>query len=169
MITRGSELPLGLALLIAVSGCGDEARLASPPARLDGLALHHRVSGARALAALSRLHDGGEFEMADAWIAHYGADTSAMLYVGEGASPAVAESLLVAMRSRIEDNIATPFAGLRDLRLSGQDVFLMSGQGQLHFLYRDGPQVVWLSAHPAAACAALADALGGNREEDCKT
>lgn len=35
----------------------------------------------------------------------------------------------------------------------------MSGQGQLYFLCRDGPQVVWISAHPTVACAALADAL----------
>lgn len=51
------------------------------------------------------------------------------------------------------------------MRLSATDVYLLSGQGQLHFLFRDGQQVVWLSADPPVACLALADALGARAEE----
>lgn len=154
-------------LLLVLVGCSDGPRLRSAPATLAGLELHHQLSGERALGAVHRLHGAAEIELADAWIAQYGFEVSALLYVAIGRSPADADSLLGAIRRRIAEG-NSPFQGIRDTRLFGTDIYLMSGQGQLHFLYQDREQVVLLSATPPVACAALAEILGaGDGEEGC--
>ena len=152
-------------LLLVLLGCSGEPRLQAAPTSLGGLELHHEVTGARALGAIQRLHGEAEIELTDAWIAHYGEAVSAMLYIGVSRNRAEAETILAAMRDGIADG-DTPFRGVHDTRLFGTDVYLMTGQGQLHFLYRDGKQVVWLSADPPVACATLAEVLAAQEEKE---
>ncbi len=162
---RGTHRRLAPALLgallpaLVLHGRSREPRLRTVPAELAGLQLHHELSGARALGAIQQLHRGATIKLADAWIAQYGDGPSAILYVGVAASRRDADSLVVQMRRWIALG-GTPFRGIHDIRESGRDVFVMSGQGHLHFLFLDGTSVVWLSADPAVACPALAEALG---------
>lgn len=154
-------------LSLVLIGCSEESQAQAVPPTLGGLELHHQLSGARALEAIERLHGGEDIEITDVSIAHYGDDTTAMLYVGTSGKRAEAAELFTAMRDRIADG-DTPFREIHDIRLFGADVYMMSGQGQLHFLFQDGRRVVWLSADPPVACPALVEVLaGGDGQVGC--
>jgi hypothetical protein len=133
--------------------------------------VHHTLTGARALDAIARLHGDSDLMVTDAWIAHYGEESpSAMLYVGAGESRDAARALLDSMVSRIGEG-GTPFQPAHTVRMLGRDVLVMSGQGQIHFVFSEGSRVVWLSADPAVACRALGEVLGaepGKEEEVCR-
>jgi hypothetical protein len=138
----------------------------SAPDTLAGLPLHHVFTGPRALAAIRQLHGAGKVELSDAWVAGYGDErASGMLYVGVAPDAAGARKLLQDMEQRVATR-PTPFHDLRRLTVAGSDVGMLSGQGQLHFLYVTGPRVVWVSIDADRACAALEQLLGHAPGED---
>ncbi len=164
-MSRLPGLPLLLAgLALALQACDPGPRLREPPPSLAGVALHHTVTGGRALDALRYMHRGGGGALLEAWVAHYGDAPSAILYVGVTGSAESAGQLMEAMRTRIGEG-ETPFQAIGTLRLFGTDLYTMRGQGQVHFTYPDGSQVVWLSVDPALACRALAEVLRAKGDE----
>lgn len=149
-----------LLLVTATSACGPGAPLETAPATLGGLALHHEFGGERALQAVARLHQGGDAGVDSAWIAHYGADEpSAILYVGIAADPSTADQLIRAMEEGIMTR-RTPFEYSRRTTVEDRVIHQLQGQGQQHFVFAMGRKAVWLSADPAVARRALAEALG---------
>lgn len=152
----------GLLSLGLLLGCSGAPRLRTAPPTLAGLALHHEVGGQKAVSAIERLHNGAEIQVRSAWIAHYGEGPSAMLYVGVAKNGGEAGRLLEAMKGKIAEG-GTPFQGLEELRWGEGSVYVMTGQGQLHFLFRDESQVVWLSADPVVAHRALREVFAGGR------
>ena len=148
-------------LLLALVGCSGEPLLRSAPPTVAGLELHHQLTGERAMGAIQRMHGKADIGITDVWIAQYGEDVSAMLYVSASRNRAAAKTLLTDMRDRIAEG-NTPFRGIHDTRIFGADVYVMAGQGQIHFLFTDGKRVVWLSADPPVACTALAEILASD-------
>lgn len=143
----------------------------SAPGTFAGLPLHHVFTGARARSAIRQLHGAGEVKLVDAWVAGYGDErASGMLYVGEAANPSGARQLLQDMERRVT-NRPTPFRDLRRFTVEGREIGMLSGQGQLHFLYVRGRRVVWASIGAGKACAALKQLLGrapGNGTTPCQ-
>jgi putative ABC transport system ATP-binding protein len=149
-----------LLLTIGAAACGPGAPLETAPATLGGLALHHEFGGERARQAVARLHQGGDAGVDSAWIAHYGADEpSAILYVGIAADPSTADQLIRAMEEGITTR-RTPFEYSRRTTVGDRVIHQLQGQGQQHFVFAMGRKAVWLSADPAVARRALAEALG---------
>lgn len=165
-----SRTPTARALTILVvagfTACSGARSMRSAPAALGGLPLHHEFTGPRALAAIRQLHGAGHVEIVGAWVAGYGDEhASGMLYVGIASNHAGAQQLLQDMERRVASQ-PTPFQDLHRITVAGRDVGMLSGQGQLHFLYVVGPRVVWLSIDRDRACAALKQLLGHAPGED---
>lgn len=160
---RGAALAL---LAAGFTACAAGASMRSAPDTLAGLPLHHVFTGPRALAAIQRLHGAGNVRLVDAWVAGYGDErASSMLYVGVAPDAASALKLLQDMERRVASR-PTPFHDLRRLTVAGHDVAMLSGQGQLHFLYVRGSRVVWASVDADRACAALEQLLGQGGADD---
>lgn len=153
------ELPF-LLLLAGVAACSAGPSMRSAPDSFAGLPLHHVFTGPRALAAIQRLHGAGTIKLVSAWVAGYGDErASAMLYVGVAPDAAGARQLLQDMERSVTGR-PTPFHDLRHMVVAGRDVGMLSGQGQLHFLFVKGSRVVWASIDEHRACAALKQLLG---------
>ncbi|MDP2935826.1 MAG: hypothetical protein Q8O86_04985 [Dehalococcoidia bacterium] len=151
----GFQVFIGLALLIAVvGGLWDQAQqppvggavavasnAAGIPAQIAGLRRTETMTGPQALAELQELH-GKDVGVAGGWIAHYGKE--ATVWMGEARDEATAIQLLEAMTRRIQAGNQY-FTGLKQLQVEGRPVFTVVGQGQRHYYYRQGRQLIWLA------------------------
>ncbi|GMR13971.1 MAG: hypothetical protein BMS9Abin29_2198 [Gemmatimonadota bacterium] len=149
---------LASAVALFALGCGSSPGLDRAPQRVAGLRLHHEVSGDRALTAVRQFY-GDISYVVRGWTAHYGDAPSLILYVATTGDPAAASDLITGTVDRVAAG-ATPYRDPSPLRLDGSTVYRMAGQEQIHFLFRLGADVVWLSADPEVASTALANLLG---------
>ncbi|MFV2007215.1 MAG: hypothetical protein ACC667_07200 [Longimicrobiales bacterium] len=148
---------IALPALLAL-GCGSSPGLDSAPPRVAGLPLHHEVSGDRALDAVSQFY-GDVSYVVGGWTAHYSDDPSLILYVATTGGPAAASDLVTKTVDRVAAGL-TPYRDPSLLSLDAGSVYRMTGQEQIHYLFRLGADVVWLSADPEVASTALSDLLG---------
>lgn len=147
-------------LALTFAACSATSPLARPPETLAGLPLQRKVDGTAAMTAIVGLHRSGDLDLDSAWIARYGVDApAALLYVGIARDNDAAAELVADMRNGIQET-ASPFRYIGARRVEGRTVQLLNGQGQLHYVFTDGPRAVWLSADSAVARAALAQVLG---------
>jgi hypothetical protein len=156
---------LGFLLLAAAAWYGLHTTRSAPgvafsdniPASLAGLALTEKTTGAEAVAQIQNLHLG-DIAIVDAVGAAYGAQ-QAVMWIAAAESEARAAALVAEMETAIASG-GSPFAPLGVLGLGGREVFEVEGLGQLHFFYRTGDKVIWLSASPALAKQALTEVMG---------
>jgi hypothetical protein len=148
---------IALPALLAL-GCGSSPGLDSAPRRVAGLQLHHEVSGDRALDAVSQFYRDVTY-VEGGWTAHYGDDPSLILYVATTGDPAAASALITKTVDRVAAGL-TPYRDPSLVSLDAASFYRMTGQEQIHYLFRLGADVVWLSADPEVASAALSDLLG---------
>lgn len=161
---------IGLAVLIAVvGGLWDQAQkppevsavsdaaagAAGIPAQIAGLRRAETMTGPQAMAELQELHRK-DVEVAGGWIAHYGKE--ATVWMGEARDETTAIQLLDAMNRRIQAGNQY-FTGLRQIQVEGRPVFTVVGQGQRHYYYRQGRQLIWLAVPNGREEAFLKDAL----------
>jgi len=140
-------------------GCHSPPALDQAPGQLAGILLHHQVSGEKALDAV-RYFYADTSDVVGGWTAHYGDAPSLMLYVATTRDTVVAGTLITRTLDRVTSG-ETPFRDPSPLNQSGGSVYRMTGQKQIHYLFRFGADVIWLSADPDVARAALSDLLGG--------
>ncbi|MDP2660759.1 MAG: hypothetical protein Q8R28_08520 [Dehalococcoidia bacterium] len=153
------QVVLGLAVVVAVTvgiwdqaqnppdsqgamGAVSSAAYSSIPAQIAGLQRGATMTGSQAMADLEQLH-GKDVGLSSGWIAHYGKD--AVIYVGEAKDDAGASQLFQAMTSRIGAGNQY-FKNLQQLEISGKQVYTVTGQGQRHYYYQQGREVIWVAA-----------------------
>ncbi len=152
------QVVLGLAILVAVTvGIWDQAQkppgsdagmgpvselAASIPTQIGGLRRGAMMTGAQAMEELQQLHGKG-VGLSKGWIAHYGKD--AIVYLGETKDEAIATQVFEAMTTRIGAGNQY-FKNLQQLQVNGRQVYTVTGQGQRHYYYQQGRQVIWIAA-----------------------
>lgn len=152
---RTFTLPAAGVLWLACAG----AQSASPlPRTLHGLARTEGLSGEDAAQAIARLH-GQALAPAESYVGRYEGDgIGATLYLSRFAAQDQAAEQVLAMTERIRDG-ASGFGHYRALEIGGIPVHSVLGQGQIHFFYATGTDVMWVGAHPMLARALLSELL----------
>lgn len=136
-------------------GAVSSAAYSTIPGQLDGLQRGETMVGSQALADLEQLHVKG-VGLSNGWIAHYG--KGAVIYVGITRDNATASQLFQAMTSRIGAGNQY-FKNLQQLQFGGKQVYTVTGQGQRHYYYQQGREVVWIAAPPGREEQFLKEAL----------
>jgi hypothetical protein len=157
-------IALGILILTGATAVFAAVLLATPgpvpgiPGVLVGLPLTHRLDGADAARDIDRLH-GKFIRVRSASVAHYERPGAvAMLYVSDAFLGFLAERQLRAMTDGMRKG-ESPFASPREFQQAGQKVFWTLGQGQVHFYYRQGSKIIWLTADEPVAFPSLAATL----------
>lgn len=159
---------LTLAFLIGAVGCSDgetkevPADTAEPtllPMALHGMPVTAVATGPDAEALIRRLH-GKDVASQASYMAQYeGGGATATLYVSRFGSPALAHSIAADMSEALGVDNRT-FAHHEQFDVDAILVHAVVGQGQAHFFFARGPDVVWLAVDYDMARIALADLLG---------
>lgn len=136
-----------------------ETPLDPVPDRLAGLELVDEVSGTQAVAQVEQLHGKALGSGLDAaWVARYGQQGEATLWVSRSILEADAVEMLERMTVLIEDG-GTPFTGLVDIGEASAPVYQLEGMGQRHYYFRSATDLYWLAAPMSLAEAALEELL----------
>lgn len=129
------------------------------PMALHGMPVTAVATGADAEAVIRRLH-GKDVASQASYMAQYeGGGATATLYVSRFESPAVANSITTDMSAALGGGNPT-FAHHERFDVEGIPVHAVVGQGQAHFFFARGTDVVWLAVDYDMARIALADLLG---------
>ena len=141
---------VGLAVSALFLAAHAQAAQLEPPKTVGALRLVHALRGNEALQAINRLH-GKELAAAEGYVAHYERNSLvAMLYVSRPASPTMAAAQVERMATGIRAG-KTPFSHLKSSDSYGTTVYSALGQGQIHYFYRRGADVIWIAADPPVA------------------
>ncbi len=159
-VVTALEVVAGLAIIAAVAfglmsatRQSDHEQMAAHettglPSDLGGLKLVRGTAGGPdAMQALSAMH-GTDVGLVDARIGEY--ERAAAVWVGIASSSASAKDLVDRMTQRITAGATPAFVHLGDQQVAGYDVHQVRGDGQMHYYYQKGSEVVWLAA-PAGA------------------
>jgi hypothetical protein len=132
-----------------------------PPKTVGALQLVHALRGKEALQAIDRLHGKG-ITATDGYVAHYERNSLvAMLYVSRPARPTMTGAQIEKMATGISAG-KTPFSHLKSSERNGTTVYSALGQGQIHYFYRQGANVIWIAADPPVAKEVVEDLLQRN-------
>ena len=151
---------LGLALVVAVAwglwtAVAGEETATGAPQEIAGYRLQGALTGSAAVASMQRLH-GEEIDIVTGWIARY--EGGGTIWLAEAADEGAAGRLLQAMTDRIADGNES-FSHLQGEEYRGLTVYSVLGQGQRHYYYARGRQLVWVATPPGAEEAFFSDAL----------
>ena len=151
---------LGLSLVVAVAwglwtAVASEETATDAPQDIAGYRLQGTLSGPAAVASMQRLH-GQEIDIVTGWIARY--ENGGMIWLAEAADNEAAGRLVQAMTDRIADGNES-FAHLQTENHEGLTVYSVLGQGQRHYYYAQGKQMVWVATPPGAEETFFSDAL----------
>ncbi len=152
-------IPIGL-LALAVGCAGGETGEASStlPEQIHGLTRVEVQTGERAAEVIGNLHSTS-VAPTNSEVALYGPENMrAALYVSEFESAAVAQEQLTAMSDGIGQGTAG-FGHHTTFEVEGREIHSVFGQGQIHYFYADGADLVWISLPPAIARPGLAEVL----------
>ncbi|HZJ02584.1 MAG TPA: hypothetical protein VFE20_02710, partial [Thermoleophilia bacterium] len=143
----------------AAEAAAAEAALNPVPESLAGLGLFHEVTGPQAVTEVEQLHGKALGAGLDsAWIAKYGQQGEATLWISRSNREEDAVEMLDRMTVLIEDG-GTPFTGLENIGEDAAPIYQLDGMGQRHYYFRSGKDLYWLAAPPAQAEAALQELL----------
>lgn len=141
---------LDFAVLVFVLSAYAQAAQLEPPKTVGALQLVHALRGKEALQAIDRLHGKG-LAGTDGYVAHYERDgLVAMLYVSRAARSSMTGAQIEKMATGIRSG-KTPFFHLKSSERNGTTVYSALGEGQIHYFYRRGADVIWLAADPSVA------------------
>jgi hypothetical protein len=120
-----------------------------PPldAHIDGLERVRLLAGTDARHAINKLH-GMSIDMARGFVAFYQSRTGhkATVWVSEGPSEALAAKQIDIMLDKMKGNDRSPFKKYRTIEAQGAEVIGFDGLGQVHYVFRVGKWVYWISA-----------------------
>lgn len=156
-----------VALFLGAAGCSasgpeetqSEAAAPAPfPMSLHGMPVTSVATGTDAETAIRRLH-GGDVASQASYLAQYeGGGATATLYLSRFDSPTHAASIATDMSLALgPDNPV--FAHHERFDVDTVSVHAVVGQGQAHFFFARGPDVIWLAVDYDMARIALADLL----------
>jgi len=141
---------VGFAVLVFFLAAYAQAAQLEPPKAVGELQLAHALRGEEALQAIDRLHGKG-LAATDAYVAHYERNgLVAMLYVSRPARSPMAGAQVEKMAAGIRAG-KTPFSQLKSDERNGTTVYSAVGEGQNHYFYRRGKDVIWIAADPPVA------------------
>jgi len=147
---RNMRIVAGFAFLVFFLSAYAQAAQLEPAKTVGTLRLVHALRGKEALQAIDRLHGKG-LAGSDAYVAHYERDgLVAMLYVSRPARSSMTGAQLEKMAAGIRAG-KTPFTHLKSSERNGMTVYSALGQGQIHYFYRRGADVIWIAADPPVA------------------
>jgi hypothetical protein len=154
------RLQVSCILLLVLFALGLSARPEPPkqfPSRIGQLALIKVITRQDAKDSLSAIHEQ-PVEVARAAIAYYeGEGEKAVVWWSRSATEAQAREQLERMVAKIRGG-SYPYAHYRALERNGTAVHSFVGSGQVHYTYRRGDQLYWISA-PAGLIDSVFDAV----------
>ena len=113
---------------------------------IEGLNLTRLLSGEEAMKAINQLH-GMPIHVVRGFISHYeGLHGKAIIWVSEATSQDVAKEQIEVMIQKMRQNKNSPFSHYRTGDKGNMSVTAFDGMGQVHYLFRKGPWVYWISA-----------------------
>jgi hypothetical protein len=140
----------GFAALVFFLTAYAQAAQLEPPEAVGELKLVHALRGKEALQAIDRLHGKG-LAGTDGYVAHYERNgLVAMLYVSRPARLSMTGAQIEKMATGIRAG-KTPFSHLKSSERNGTTVYSALGEGQIHYFYRRGADVIWIAADPPVA------------------
>lgn len=147
------------------ASCGVSDGRISLPAQLLEMSLENAVWGVEADRMLGRLHrkDVAPTESAIGYYAAAGT-TRAILYVSRFASTTEARQQLRRMADRIGGS-SSGFGHHVRFSIEDTEVHVVLGQGQVHYFFASGPDLMWLGASPEVARPAVAELISASLEE----
>jgi len=150
MAFRVARTLIDFAVLVFFLSAYAQAAPLEPPKTVGTLQLVHALRGKEALQAIDRLHGKG-IAGTDGYVAHYESDgLVAMLYVSRPARSSMTGAQIEKMATGIRAG-KTPFSHLKSSERNGTTVYSALGEGQIHYFYRRGADVIWLAADPVVA------------------
>jgi hypothetical protein len=148
-------------LLVVTLGCagGETGAVATTlPDEIHGLPRMEVQAGDLAAEMIAGLHSRG-VAPTNSQVAHYGPENMrAVLYVSKFESAEVAQEQLTAMANGIGEGTAG-FGHHIQFEAEGRQIHSVFGQGQIHYFYTDGADLVWASLPPPIARPGLAEVL----------
>ena len=157
-IRRNVHAILGLAVSAFFLAAYAQAAQLEPPKTVGALQLIHALRGKEALQAIDRLHGKG-ITATDGYVAHYERNSLvAMLYVSRPARSTMTGAQIEKMVTGISTG-RTPFSHLKSSKRNGTTVYSALGQGQIHYFYSRGADVIWIAADPPVAKEVVEDLL----------
>ena len=150
MVFRVARTLIDFAVLVFFLSAYAQAAQLEPPKTVGTLQLVHALRGKEALQAIDR-HHGKGIAGTDGDVAHYQSDgLVAMLYVSRPARSSMTGTQIEKMATGIRAG-KTPCSHLKSSERNGTTVYAALGEGQIHYFYRRGADVIWLAADPAVA------------------
>ena len=150
MAFRVARSLIDFAVLVFFLSASAQAAQLEPPKTMGALQLVHALRGKEALQAIDRLHGKG-LAGTDGYVAHYERNgLVAMLYVSRPARSSMTGAQIEKMATGIRAG-KTPFSHLKSSVRNGTTVYSALGEGQVHYFYRRGANVIWLAADPPVA------------------
>lgn len=155
--SKTSRLLVSLVLLQTL------ASSASPiPSKLGPLRLVKLLEGPEAQRAVNELH-GKEIPVTQAYVAHYAGLLGkrwarATLWAARAQDVEQAKELFSRMVQGLKSGSGT-FGHYHTIRLDSRVLHVVFGQGQVHYVYRNRPWILWLALDPHLPKTVLQDAL----------
>ena len=127
-------------------GCKQAPSVPQFDPQIGGLTLVELLEGEEAIKQINKLH-GKSIKVVRGFIAHYEGDhQKAALWVSEAESDALAQDQIGVMIDKMKSNPRSPFSNYRTLERQGHQVMAFDGMRQVHYVFREGPWVYWISA-----------------------
>jgi hypothetical protein len=120
--------------------------------RIDGLERMRLLSGRDALHAINRLH-GMPIDMKRGFVAFYQTPhgDKATIWVSEAPSETLGEKQIAVMFAKMKGNDKSPFKEYRTVKVKDTTVVGFDGLGQVHYVFRIGKWVYWISTNKRQA------------------
>jgi hypothetical protein len=123
--------------------------------QIEGMTLVREISGEEAMQAINELH-GMPIHVLRGFIFHYQAvDGKAVVWVSEAASRKLATEQIDVMIEKMKKNKRSPFSRFGEFEENGMNVIAFNGMGQVHYVFKIGRWVYWVSAGPRSIEAIL--------------
>lgn len=156
---HGPAVALILALLLtaAMPGLAGTAEVGLPPS-IAGMELVRTVRGAEAAAIIDRLHRGDVATRSNAIGEYEGGGKSATYYVSLYDDPARAVQAMEDMAGVMSGG-GHGFSHLMKRSADGREFYMALGQGQAHYFFVRGAELVWLAVDVDVAEGAVREVL----------
>ena len=127
------------------------------PQSLAGESLLEQSAEGQAVQEINNLH-GNAFIFRAAAVGVYGEQANAVVWAAQTGLPWQAGDVLMDMHASIAES-DSPFTPTGHTDVDGNTIYTLEGLGQLHYYWRSGSEVIWLSADEELAETALSECI----------